>query len=109
MTIRKRIIATLVSIPLLGPAFGEDAVAAETAQIFKNYEAMLKVLGSDRSDIVKCTVFLDDFADYSEMNKAYAAALPDPKPARSILGVDDLSLRAGLEIECVAIRRQKEN
>ena len=79
--------------------------AAETRQIFKNYEATLKALGADLSDIVKCTVFLDDMTHYATMNEAYAAALPDPKPARSTVGVDGLALGAALEIECLAVRK----
>ncbi|MEO1014153.1 MAG: Rid family hydrolase [Pseudomonadota bacterium] len=87
-----------------GRGLVEGGVAAETTQIFKNYEAVLKSLGSDLSDIVKCTVFLDDMSEFGEMNKAYAAALPSPKPARSTFGVEALALGASLEIECTAVR-----
>jgi 2-iminobutanoate/2-iminopropanoate deaminase len=83
----------------------EGGVGAETRQIFRNYEATLAELGADLSDIVKCTVFLDDMTQYGEMNVAYAASLPDPKPARSTFGVDSLALGAALEIECIAVRK----
>ncbi len=82
----------------------EGGVGAETRRIFKNYETTLAALGAGLADIVKCTVFLDDMSDYAEMNAAYAAALPDPKPARSTIGVDGLALGAALEIECIAVR-----
>lgn len=75
---------------------------AETTQIFRNYERTLAPYGADLSDLVKCTVFLGDMADYAEMNAAYAAAVPDPKPARSTVGVSGLAFGAGLEIECIA-------
>jgi 2-iminobutanoate/2-iminopropanoate deaminase len=75
---------------------------AETTQIFRNYERTLAEYGAGLSDIVKCTVFLGDMADYGEMNAAYAAALPDPKPARSTVGVNGLGFSAALEIECIA-------
>ena len=75
---------------------------AETTQIFRNYERTLATYGADLSDLVKCTVFLGDMADYAEMNAAYAAAVPDPKPARSTVGVSGLAFGAGLEIECIA-------
>ncbi|NNL89805.1 MAG: RidA family protein [Marinicaulis sp.] len=83
----------------------DGGVAAETTQIFENYQKTLAALGAGLSDIVKCTVFLDDMAEYSAMNEAYAAALPDPKPARSTFGVDGLALGAALEIECIAVRK----
>lgn len=82
----------------------EGGVAAETRQIFANYETTLNALGANLSDLVKCTVFLDDMEDYADMNTAYADALPDPKPARSTLGANGLALDAALEIECIAIR-----
>ena len=75
---------------------------AQTTQIFANYERTLAGFGAGLSDIVKCTVFLGDMAKYGEMNAAYAAALPDPKPARSTVGVAGLALGAALEIECIA-------
>lgn len=83
----------------------DGGVGAETLQIFRNYNVTLKALGSDLSDIVKCTVFLDDMEQFGDMNAAYAASLPDPKPARSTFGVDGLALGAALEIECLAIRK----
>ncbi|MCA8887506.1 MAG: RidA family protein [Parvularculaceae bacterium] len=82
----------------------EGGVGAQTRKIFENYAATLEALGAELSDIVKCTVFLDDMTQYAQMNAAYAEALPDPKPARSTFGVDGLALGAALEIECLAVK-----
>ncbi len=82
----------------------EGGAGPETTQIFKNIETTLARHGASLSDIVKCTVFLEDMADYGEMNAAYKAALPDPKPARSTFGVDGIALGASLEIECIAVK-----
>lgn len=76
---------------------------AETTQIFRNYERTLATYGADLTDLVKCTVFLGDMTNYAEMNAAYAAAVPDPKPARSTVGVNGLAFGAALEIECIAV------
>lgn len=78
-------------------------VGAQTTQIFANIEETLEAYDADLSDLVKCTVFLDDMAEFGAMNAAYTAALPDPKPARSTLGADGLALGAALEIECIAV------
>ncbi len=83
----------------------EGGVGAETRQIFENYKATLASHGADLSDIVKCTVFLENMSTYAEMNAAYAAAFPDEKPARSTLGVDGLAMGAALEIECLAVKK----
>lgn len=76
----------------------------ETIQIFKNIETTLKRNGADLSDIVKCSIFLENMEDYGAVNEAYSGALPDPKPARSTFGVDGIALGASLEIECIAVR-----
>ncbi len=81
-------------------------VGPETTQIFRNYERTLASYGAGLSDLVKCTVFLGDMANYGVMNAAYAAALPDPKPARSTVGVNGLGFNAALEIECIAVLKE---
>lgn len=85
----------------------EGGVGPQTTQIFRNYEKTLAAVDSSLADIVKCTVFLDDMSTFADMNAAYAAALPDPKPARSTFGVEGLALGAALEIECLAIKKTK--
>ncbi len=82
----------------------EGGVGAQTTQIFENYATTLERIGSGLSDIVKCTVFLEDMDDYAAMNVAYAAAFPGDKPARSTMGVDGLAMGAALEIECLAVK-----
>jgi reactive intermediate/imine deaminase len=77
----------------------------ETTQIFENIERTLAEFDADLSDVVKCQVFLGDMADFGEMNAAYSAALPSPKPARSTFGANGLAIGAALEIECMAIRQ----
>ena len=79
-------------------------VGAETRQIFENYKRTLARLDADLSDIVKCTVFLDDMSKFAEMNAAYAEYFPEEKPARSTFGVDGLALGAALEIECLTVK-----
>lgn len=88
-----------------GTSIVEGGVGAETRQIFENYKATLARVGADISDIVKCTVFLDDMSKFAEMNEAYAEEFPGDKPARSTLGADGLAVGASLEIECIAVRR----
>jgi 2-iminobutanoate/2-iminopropanoate deaminase len=76
----------------------------ETTQIFANIARTLDGLDADLSDIVKCTVFLADMSTYGEMNTAYNAALPDPKPARATVAVSALAAGASLEIDCIAVK-----
>lgn len=84
-------------------ALAPGGTGPETTQIFANLEHTLNSYDADLSNIVKCTVFLRDMADYAEMNAAYKAALPDPKPARATVSVSGLAFGASLEIDCIAV------
>ena len=88
-----------------GTSIVEGGVGAETRQIFENYKSTLARVGADLSDIVKCTVVLDDMSKFAEMNEAYAEFFPGDKPARSTLGADGLAVGASLEIECLAVKK----
>lgn len=63
----------------------------------------LKRLGLGYDDLVKCTVFLADMADWPAFNRVYAGYFkPGRYPARSALGANELALGARVELECVA-------
>jgi enamine deaminase RidA (YjgF/YER057c/UK114 family) len=52
---------------------------------------------------VKCTVMLDNMADWPAFNKVYVTYFADSKfPARSAFGAAGLALGALLEVECIA-------
>ncbi|NQZ79708.1 MAG: RidA family protein [Colwellia sp.] len=79
-------------------------IQAQTQQTMLNIFTVLEKYGSNTNKIIKCTVFLDDISDWSQMNVAYLDALGTHRPARSALGVDGLALDAKVEIECIATR-----
>ncbi|NWK95459.1 enamine deaminase RidA [Sphingobium lactosutens] len=59
--------------------------------------------GLDFGHIVKCTVMLDDMADWPRFNAAYLPYFDGKRlPARSAFGTDGLALGAPLEVECLA-------
>lgn len=77
-------------------------IAAQTTQIFKNIEAVLKEAGLTLQSIVKTTIFLKEMSDFKAFNLAYQACLNGHKPARSTVEVARLPLDARIEIECIA-------
>lgn len=77
-------------------------VAAQTAQIFHNLEAVLRAAGKTLGDVVKVHVFLTDMADFGAMNAEYARHFEAPYPARTTVGVTALPLGARVEIDVVA-------
>ncbi len=81
----------------------EGATASEqTTLVLNNLETVLKDAGSDRSKVLKTSVFLKNFADFEKMNKAYEAFFGEHKPARTTVEVSRLPKDALVEIECVA-------
>lgn len=79
-----------------------DDVGEQTTRAMDNLRAVLRAGGADLEDVVKCTVFLTDMADYAAMNEAYAAVWPGSPPARSTVAGTGLALGAKVEIECIA-------
>jgi 2-iminobutanoate/2-iminopropanoate deaminase len=76
---------------------------AQARLAMDNLGAALKSAGLGWSDVVKCTVMLDNMTDWPAFNKVYVTYFPDQKfPARSAFGADGLALGALLEVECLA-------
>ena len=78
-------------------------VGAETRQTMENIRAVLEHAGSSLAEVVKCTVFLADIAEYSAMNEVYATYFPSDPPARSTVAGSGLAFDARVEIECIAL------
>lgn len=85
----------------------DGGVDAQTGQCFDNLMAVLADDGLDESDVVKVNVYLTDMAMFEEMNAAYATRFSEPFPARTTIGVASLPLRASVEIELIARRRDR--
>jgi 2-iminobutanoate/2-iminopropanoate deaminase len=80
-----------------------DGLEAQAKLAMDNLGAGLKSAGLGWGDVVKCTVMIDNMADWPAFNKVYVTYFPDGKfPARSAFGADGLALGALLEVECIA-------
>ena len=80
----------------------EGDIAAQTARVLSNLEAILRGAGATLADVVKTTVFLADMKDFAAMNEVYAARFGSHRPARSTVQVAALPAGARIEIEVVA-------
>jgi reactive intermediate/imine deaminase len=78
-------------------------VGPETRQTLENIKRVLEHARSSMDRVVKCTVFLQDIADYAAMNEVYATFFPKDPPARSTVAGSGLALGARVEIECMAV------
>lgn len=84
------------------PQMVEGGIQPETRQTMEHIKAALEKYGSSLSQVVKCTVFLADIAEWAAMNEVYVTYFPENPPARSALGSSGLALGARVEIECIA-------
>lgn len=84
---------------------GPNGIEHETRRALDKIDQRLALAGGRMEDIVKCTVFLDDIANYDAMNAVYAGYFPKDPPARTALAVKALPVGAVVEIECIAAAR----
>jgi reactive intermediate/imine deaminase len=85
-----------------GPVPG--GIEAETRAMLDNVGRLLRAVGLDYRDVVKCTVYITDFADFSAMNTVYREYFPTEMPTRATVGVTALALGSKVEIEVLAAR-----
>jgi len=77
-------------------------IKAEARQALEHIKNVLERNGSSLADVVKCTVFLADVAEWGAFNEVYKQFFGQPYPARSALGANGLALGARVEVECIA-------
>ncbi|MBV9891748.1 MAG: RidA family protein [Rhizobacter sp.] len=87
-----------------------EGIEAQTRQVMRNLETVLRGIGLDLGDVVQARVYLAAFErDYAAMNAAYAAFFtPGRLPARTCVGVTALAKGALVEIDFVARRPERD-
>jgi len=75
--------------PVSNQLAGPD-VYAQTKRILASFDVMLQSVGSDLDHIVHVHVFLKHMKDFDEMNRAYVEMMGDHRPARTVIGVNEL-------------------
>ena len=76
----------------------------ETKIVLENIRAILAGCGATPADVVKCSVFLADGADFAAMNEVYAAFFGETKPARTTVACRFANPKMKVEIDCIAYR-----
>lgn len=80
----------------------EGGLEAEARQTLINVKRVLESNGASLQDVVKCTVFLADIAEWPAFNAVYRQFFQKPFPARSALAASGLAMNARVELECIA-------
>lgn len=77
------------------------SIADQVVFALGNIEAIARVVGAAKEDVVRCTVYVTDVEHWGEVNRAYAAFFGTHRPARSIVPSGPLHFGALVEIEAV--------
>ena len=88
----------------IDPATGElagNTIEEQTTQVLDNLAAVLGAGGATLADVVKVTAFLADMSLFPGYDTVYRSYFPEPRPARSSVGVN--LGRFLVEIEAVAV------
>jgi len=75
--------------PATGDLDGPD-VYSETKQILASFKVILESVGSDLNHVIHVNVFLKDMQDFESMNCAYIERMGEHRPARTVVGVNEL-------------------
>lgn len=75
--------------PVTGQLAGADVVL-QTKQIIDSFKVMLESVDSDLDHIVHINIFLKNMSDFEAMNQAYIEKMGEHRPARTVIGVNEL-------------------
>ena len=82
--------------------FVQGDIAVQTERVMQNVAAVLEEAGSSLENLLKCTIFLADFADFQGMNEVYARFVGETPPARATVEIASLPSGARIEIDAIA-------
>ena len=81
-----------------------DNITNETTQVMKNISEVLTAANMDFSNVVKCSIFMKNMNDYTEINKVYAMSFIKNPPAREAVEVSTLPKDVNVEISVIAVK-----
>lgn len=81
-----------------------ESIEAEAEQVMTNLSEVLKAAGMEFSNVVKCSIFLTDMADFPKVNAVYGKYFQQNPPARETVEVSALPKNVNVEISCIAIK-----
>jgi 2-iminobutanoate/2-iminopropanoate deaminase len=81
-----------------------DDISNETNQVMENIYAVLQAADMDFNNVVKCSIFIKDMQDYTNINKVYMQYFDKYFPAREAVQVSCLPENVNIEISVIAIK-----
>jgi len=81
-----------------------ETIEVATHRVLQNIELLLKEAGMTLDNIVKCSIFMIDLGQFSNMNAVYGSYFKETPPARETVQVSRLPMDVPIEISCIAVR-----
>ncbi len=91
----------------LDPQSGElktEDIRSETHLVMEHLGSILAAAGMDFSDLVKCSIFIKDMGQFSQINEVYGSFFESDPPARETVEVACLPKDVNVEISAIAIK-----
>ncbi len=79
-----------------------NSIQEETELVMKNLGAVLKAAGMDYSHVVKCSIFISDMQQFTQINEVYGRYFQEQAPARETVQVAVLPKNVNVEISAIA-------
>jgi 2-iminobutanoate/2-iminopropanoate deaminase len=83
-------------------AGGPDDIAAQTRQVLRNVDAILRAAGSGLERLVSVTVFVTSRSQWKAVDQVYAEMLGAHRPARAVIPVPELRPGCLIEVQAIA-------
>lgn len=81
-----------------------EGITAQTNQVLRNLEAILRGAECSLENVVKVTAHLANLDDFDDFNAAYAEYFPEPFPVRTTVG----SVLKGILVEIDVVAHRPE-
>ena len=81
-----------------------DEIKHETKLVMENLKALLLEAGMDFSNVIKCSIFISDMNNFTQINEVYGTYFSDNFPARETVEVACLPKKVNVEISAIAVK-----
>ena len=91
----------------INPETGElerESLEEETHRVMKNMKAVLQKADFTLDNVVKCSIFITDMANFGVINEVYGIYFMGAFPARETVEVAGLPKGVRVEISCIAVK-----
>lgn len=80
-------------------------VESQVRRVLRNLQGVLEAAGAGLDSLLHVTIYVSDLSIWPEVNRVYAEALGDHRPARAVIPCGELKRGYLLEVTAVAAKK----